>query len=101
MNRTPENIELALAELRRLLLDYDSRLCEREMRAFHGKGLADVYRAGHFTRAADKVADRVAQQRWSWKVALRESFNQSPRGGFELPPVNAFVRWLDKAGWDY
>lgn len=87
-------IERDRATLRTMLADYDSRLCDREMRAFGGKGLANVYRLGRFTRAADKAADRVAQCRWSWMSALKESFEVDREGLFTLSPVRRFVRHL-------
>lgn len=86
-------IERDFATLKMMLADYDSRLCNREMRAFGGKGLANVYRLGHFTRAADKAASLVARHGWAWITALSQVFEQVD-GLFVLAPVRRFVRHL-------
>jgi hypothetical protein len=78
-----------------MLAEYDSRLCDRELR---GRGLPDVYRAEHLARAANTAGSRVAKCGWGWMAALRESFSLGDDGVlFYLPPVRAFVRHLAAA----
>lgn len=96
--RSPERIKAAHDELLRLLLAYDRRQCDREMRAFGGTGLADVYRASHFTKASRGVTERVVAGE-PWMFSLCKTFGRRAGKDFDLPPVRAFVRWLVKAGW--
>jgi len=59
-------IERDRAALVHFLTDWDGLQCDREARAFNGRGLPNLYRLGHLLRAAEKAHSRVASCGWGW-----------------------------------